>query len=424
MTPEAATRPFATVIEQCAPPLHRAALRATGDAHAADEIVAETLARAWEHRARFVPRGEGSLEAWLHGIAANVTGHWHRERTAQLSATRRLASRERGVTEDPASEIIDRTDAVRLRERFSRASEVLTGDQRQAVAMRVLDDATYEEIAAATGATTATARARVSRGLRTLALIVGVSALLLVATAAASAAISAIAELVWPREQPAQVPTAADVAAWDPLPIEGMITSTGAMFSATIRDMATGEVRPAAAGRGRILHPAVGTYLVEIPALSSDVSDVIPSMDMQVYDHATSADLTLPDPVTGARLAVAPDAPEVVRRGSAAVVRLPIHVRRFGEVGAAGMRCMRARYKARHPNADDPMATRSALLGSVNDCRMVPGVMPEIDIGATKRFGDGSDVLDERAGTPVDLPAGAELAVNVSITELGAATPT
>jgi DNA-directed RNA polymerase specialized sigma24 family protein len=46
MTTDAATDTFSTVLEQCAPALRRAALRVTGDAHVADEIVAETLARA------------------------------------------------------------------------------------------------------------------------------------------------------------------------------------------------------------------------------------------------------------------------------------------------------------------------------------------------------------------------------------------
>jgi RNA polymerase sigma-70 factor (ECF subfamily) len=47
--------------------------------------------------------------------------------------------------------------------------EELPGDQREAIRLRVVDERPYDEVAAVLGINEATARARVSRGLRALA---------------------------------------------------------------------------------------------------------------------------------------------------------------------------------------------------------------------------------------------------------------
>ncbi len=364
------------------------------------------------------PRGEGSTAAWLHGIAANVTGHWRRERYAERRATSRLAIRERGVTEDPSSDIIERADATRFRERFSRASKLLTNDQRQALAMRVLDDASYEDIASATGATTATARARVSRGLRTFALVAGVAVFVLLMAGVATAAVSAVADLLWDREQPVVVPTAQEVADWPTIPIVGAKTTQGALFSVKIGDVPLGGSRPGAGGRGRILHPSVGTYIVEIP-MTSATRNVIPSVDLQIYDRSTRADLMLPDPETGARLGFADDPYDVTQGDGPGVFRMPIRVRSYGPVGDDGMQCLRGRYAEQVAGPMPAMTSRAAIHAALDECRMIPGVMPELDIEETKRMGD-EDMLSfkRNAGVPVDVTSDMELAVNISILEI------
>ena len=53
--------------------------------------------------------------------------------------------------------------------RLTDALALLPEDQRRAVQLRVLEERTYEEIAAAMDVSEPTARARVSRGLRALA---------------------------------------------------------------------------------------------------------------------------------------------------------------------------------------------------------------------------------------------------------------
>jgi RNA polymerase sigma-70 factor (ECF subfamily) len=50
----------------------------------------------------------------------------------------------------------------------ARALDRLPADQQEALRLRVVDELDYAEVAAATGASEQTIRARVSRGLRTL----------------------------------------------------------------------------------------------------------------------------------------------------------------------------------------------------------------------------------------------------------------
>jgi RNA polymerase sigma-70 factor (ECF subfamily) len=53
-------------------PLFVFALRRLGDPRSAEEVVQDTLLRAWRHASRFDPE-RGSLSSWLFTIARNVT---------------------------------------------------------------------------------------------------------------------------------------------------------------------------------------------------------------------------------------------------------------------------------------------------------------------------------------------------------------
>lgn len=75
-------RPLAQLQEDFTGPLHAFALRRLGDRRAAEEVVQDTLLRAWRHADRFDPR-RGSEAAWLFTIAGNLVVDRLRRRQAR-----------------------------------------------------------------------------------------------------------------------------------------------------------------------------------------------------------------------------------------------------------------------------------------------------------------------------------------------------
>jgi RNA polymerase sigma factor (sigma-70 family) len=128
------------------------------DRETALDIVQETFARALRDAHRFRRRGDGSALPWLRTIALNLVRDWQRRGVVEDRARRQL-----GI---PAGEAAE--EGVAARSALRAALDQLPAEQRAAVEARVVLDADYEEIAALNGISRATARARVSRGLRSL----------------------------------------------------------------------------------------------------------------------------------------------------------------------------------------------------------------------------------------------------------------
>jgi len=132
-------------------------LRRTRDDDAAHDLTAETFAQAWLVRARFRDECGGSAGPWLFGIARNVLLMSVRRRRLEAAARERLGL---PVTELPAEEAwLDGLDE---------ALDELPESQREAIRLRVVDDLTYDDVAARLGTTPAAARVRVHRGLSAL----------------------------------------------------------------------------------------------------------------------------------------------------------------------------------------------------------------------------------------------------------------
>ncbi|MFP4513992.1 MAG: sigma-70 family RNA polymerase sigma factor [Acidimicrobiales bacterium] len=74
-----------TLHDEHAPALLAWARRRTRDPREAEEIVQETLVRAWRKHDQYDP-GRGSERAWLFGIARNVATDLHRRNARHLSA--------------------------------------------------------------------------------------------------------------------------------------------------------------------------------------------------------------------------------------------------------------------------------------------------------------------------------------------------
>lgn len=137
-------------------------LRRTRSAELAADLTAETFARALQSRRAF-ELSRGQPRAWLFGIAKNVIAESVRQGRVQDAARRRLGL-ERLQLDDHAIERID----LLTGQQATAALAQLPEDQRAAVEGRVLDQESYEDLAARLRCSQSVVRQRVSRGLKVL----------------------------------------------------------------------------------------------------------------------------------------------------------------------------------------------------------------------------------------------------------------
>jgi RNA polymerase sigma-70 factor (ECF subfamily) len=126
------------------------------------DVVAETFARALEHRARY-DAARGPAVAWPLGIARNLLVDAARRGRVADAARRRLAL---------AAVVLDDDGLARVEERarvdLKSALATLPLDQREAVLRRVVAEEPYPLIADQIGCSEQVIRQRVSRGLAAL----------------------------------------------------------------------------------------------------------------------------------------------------------------------------------------------------------------------------------------------------------------
>jgi RNA polymerase sigma-70 factor (ECF subfamily) len=158
---------FGELYDRHAESLLRFFVRRTFDPDVAAELTAETFAQAFMSRMRFVPQGGGAA-AWLYGIARHQLSRFHRRGAVAAKARRKLGLPARELSDEDYERIEDLLDTEDVRGAVADAFATLPPDQREAVNLRVVEGRPYGEVAAMTGATEQTARARVSRGLRRL----------------------------------------------------------------------------------------------------------------------------------------------------------------------------------------------------------------------------------------------------------------
>jgi RNA polymerase sigma-70 factor (ECF subfamily) len=135
--------------------------RRTRSSETSLDLTAETFARVWLSRTRFRDLADGSAAPWLFTIARRVL----------------LASVEKGKLESEARRqlgLLRQDEATEAEPDSSWLDEIedtfgsLPSGQRQAVELRVVDELSYEEVAAGLGCSPTAARVRVSRGLSAL----------------------------------------------------------------------------------------------------------------------------------------------------------------------------------------------------------------------------------------------------------------
>ena len=154
---------FRALYDRYAEPIHRLHLARSRDRDAALDLTAETFAQAWLSLDRFRDLAGGSAAPWLYAIARNVLVTSVRKRTLERRACDRLGLIV-GREEDADTHAPDESWIDGLDDELASLSPEL----RQAVTLRVLDELSYSDVAAATGTTVGAARVRVHRGLNVL----------------------------------------------------------------------------------------------------------------------------------------------------------------------------------------------------------------------------------------------------------------
>jgi RNA polymerase sigma factor (sigma-70 family) len=143
--------------------------RRTYDTELALDLTAETFAKAFAARASFRGRTDAEAAAWLFAIAGREFGRYLRRGRVELKALRRLGVERPALDDADQLRIVELADLPALREVLAAELALLAPEQRAALELRVVDELPYPVVAARLDVSVETARARVSRGLRTLA---------------------------------------------------------------------------------------------------------------------------------------------------------------------------------------------------------------------------------------------------------------
>ena len=142
------------------PRLRRYARAMLGDRAAADDLVQDTLERAWSRL--FQWRAGSDMRAWLFGIMHNL-------RVDQLRRPR-LATQSIGEDDFDLPTRATQTDELELRD-IESALNHLPDEQREVLLLVALEEMGYADIAATLGIPIGTVMSRLSRGRERLRLI-------------------------------------------------------------------------------------------------------------------------------------------------------------------------------------------------------------------------------------------------------------
>ncbi len=145
--------------------LVRFCARYTGDPHAAEDLVQQTLLKAWLHEQRL--KDPEARRGWLLSIARNECLMWarrygrERSRLVELERAEERETRERLVADVDLELGLERDDLARLLER---ALALLPPDVREVLTWRYVDQMPQAELAARLRLTEGAVEARLHRG--------------------------------------------------------------------------------------------------------------------------------------------------------------------------------------------------------------------------------------------------------------------
>jgi RNA polymerase sigma factor (sigma-70 family) len=135
----------------------------TGNRVLAEDLTAETFARALSRRSRF-DRRRASEKTWLYTIALNLL----RDHVRHVNAESRAMERVQTLALVSAGGAPTAAEAVETRDTVQRALTILSTEERDAIALRYGAELTIPAIAKVTGEEQTTVDGRVYRALRKL----------------------------------------------------------------------------------------------------------------------------------------------------------------------------------------------------------------------------------------------------------------
>lgn len=159
-SPEATLR---TLYGRYAGPLLGYAQRATGSREVAEDIVQETLLRAWRHADRYEAE-RGSMDTWLFTIARNLVIDHHRRRAARPRSVAQVEDHEPVETDEALERAVE---AWQVATALRRLSE----DHRAAIVETYYRGASVAQAAERLGVPEGTVKSRLHYGLRNLRLV-------------------------------------------------------------------------------------------------------------------------------------------------------------------------------------------------------------------------------------------------------------
>ena len=139
------------------------------DPEIAFDLMSETFAKALERRRQFRGSSVQEEQAWLFAIARTELLHYWRSGKTERAAIERFSIEIPALTDEESDRFEALSGLNALGDEVGQALCSLSADQRAAVELRILGERSYAEVAAELAISEQTARARVSRGLRTLA---------------------------------------------------------------------------------------------------------------------------------------------------------------------------------------------------------------------------------------------------------------
>lgn len=137
------------------------------------DLAAETFAIALQRRRQFRGGTDAEAEAWLFAIARSQLSHYWRRSIAERRALALVRADPPSLAQSELDRIEELAGVLELRRRVRRAIAELNALQAYAVTQRIVEERGYAELAQELGVSQDVVRARVSRGLRTLAVAVG-----------------------------------------------------------------------------------------------------------------------------------------------------------------------------------------------------------------------------------------------------------
>lgn len=155
---------FGVLYRRYLPLVVRWSLRKTRNREVAADLASEVFAASLIASRRYDPE-QGSVAAWLLGIANNKLRESERRRRVEDSARRKLGLDPIALN-DQALERVEELASI-----DAGLTDLVAGlpeDQREAILQRVVGERPYEDIASELSCSTAVIRQRVSRGLKTL----------------------------------------------------------------------------------------------------------------------------------------------------------------------------------------------------------------------------------------------------------------